>query len=200
MTADTIIAADIRINARWLIPVEPFGEVLEDQAVLLLGDRIEAIVSQREADQSYRAREVINLPNHVVLPGLINMHGHAAMSLFRGLADDLPLMTWLNDHIWPAEGRFVSERFIADGTQLAMAEMLRTGTTCFSDMYFFPEIAAQMARDAGMRAQVCFPLMEMPTAWGSGPDEYLAKGEALLRSGAMIHGCVLPLVPTRPTP
>lgn len=181
MTADTIIAADIRINARWLIPVEPFGEVLEDQAVLLLGDRIEAIVSQREADQSYRAREVINLPNHVVLPGLINMHGHAAMSLFRGLADDLPLMTWLNDHIWPAEGRFVSERFIADGTQLAMAEMLRTGTTCFSDMYFFPEIAAQMARDAGMRAQVCFPLMEMPTAWGSGPDEYLAKGEALLR-------------------
>lgn len=180
MTADTIIAADVRINARWLIPVEPFGEVLEHQAVLLLGDHIEAIVPQHEADQAYRAREVIDLTNHVVLPGLINMHGHAAMTLFRGLADDLPLMTWLNDHIWPAEGRFVSERFIADGTQLAMAEMLRTGTTCFSDMYFFPEVAAQVARDAGMRAQVCFPLMEMPTPWGSGPDEYLAKGAALL--------------------
>ena len=180
MTADTIIAADIRINARWLIPVEPLGQVLEDQALLILGDRIEAIVPQSEADRSYRAREVIDLPHHVVLPGLINMHGHAAMSLFRGLADDLPLMTWLNEHIWPAEGQFVSDRFIADGTQLAMAEMLRTGTTCFSDMYFFPEVAAQMARDAGMRSQICFPLMEMPTPWGSGPAEYLDKGAALL--------------------
>mgnify|MGYP001627829933 FL=1 len=180
MTADTIIAADTRINARWLIPVEPFGEVLEHQAVIILGDRIEAIVSQAEADHAYRTREVIDLPHHVVLPGLINMHGHAAMSLFRGLADDLPLMTWLNEHIWPAEGKFVSERFIADGTQLAMAEMLRTGTTCFSDMYFFPEVAAQVARDAGMRAQICFPLMEMPTPWGSGPTEYLEKGSALL--------------------
>ncbi|MFC4260178.1 TRZ/ATZ family hydrolase [Marinobacter lacisalsi] len=180
MTADTIIAADIRINARWVIPVEPFGEVLDHQAIMVLGDRIEAIVPQTEADQDYRAREVIDLPHHVVLPGLINMHGHAAMSLFRGLADDLPLMTWLNEHIWPAEGRFVSDRFIADGTQLAMAEMLRTGTTCFSDMYFFPEVAAQMAKDVGMRAQVCFPLMEMPTPWGSGPAEYLDKGAALL--------------------
>lgn len=180
MTADTIIAADIRINARWLIPVEPLGQVLEHQAVMILGDRIEAIISQVDADQAYRAREVIDLSHHVVMPGLINMHGHAAMSLFRGLADDLPLMTWLNEHIWPAEGQFVSDRFIADGTQLAMAEMLRTGTTCFSDMYFFPEIAAQMARDAGMRAQICFPLMEMPTPWGSGPAEYLDKGAALL--------------------
>lgn len=181
MIADTITAVDLRINTRWLIPVEPFGEVADHQAVLILGDRIEAIVPQAEADQSYRAREVIDLPHHVVLPGLINMHGHAAMALFRGMADDLPLMTWLNDHIWPAEGRFVSEQFIADGTQLAMAEMLRTGTTCFSDMYFFPEVAAQMARDTGMRAQICSPLMEMPTPWGSGPDEYLAKGEALLK-------------------
>ncbi|MFW5824827.1 MAG: TRZ/ATZ family hydrolase [Marinobacter sp.] len=180
MIADTIVAADLRINARWIIPVETFGQVLEDHALLVLGSRIEAILPQRDADQAYHAREVIDLPSHVVLPGLINMHGHAAMSLFRGLADDLPLMTWLNEHIWPAEGRFVSERFIADGTQLAMAEMLRTGTTCFSDMYFFPEVAAQVAKDAGMRAQVCFPLMEMPTPWGSGPDEYLARGAELL--------------------
>ncbi|SFR78665.1 5-methylthioadenosine/S-adenosylhomocysteine deaminase [Marinobacter daqiaonensis] len=180
MTADTIIAADIRINARWLIPVEPLGVVLENQAVLILGNRLEAIVPQAEADTHFRARETIDLPHHVIVPGLINMHGHAAMSLFRGMADDLPLMTWLNNHIWPAEGAFVSERFIADGTQLAMAEMLRTGTTCFSDMYFFPEVAAQMARDTGMRAQVCFPLMEMPTPWGSGPDEYLAKGRDLI--------------------
>lgn len=181
MTADTITAADIRINARWVIPIEPANAVLEHQAVLVQGERIAAVVSQDEADARYRAKETIDLPNHVILPGLINMHGHAAMSLFRGLADDLPLMTWLNDHIWPAEGAFVNETFVADGTQLAMAEMLRTGTTTFADMYFFPEIVAQLAKDAGMRAQVCFPLLDFPTPWGAGPDEYLTKGEDFIR-------------------
>jgi len=180
MTADTITAADTRINARWLIPVEPFGVVLEHQAVILQGSRIVAVVPQADADQAFRTRETLNLDQHVVLPGLINLHGHTAMSLFRGMADDLPLMTWLNDHIWPAEGRFVSEQFVLDGTRLAMAEMLRTGTTTFSDMYFFPEVTAQAAHDAGMRAQVCFPLMDMPTVWGSGPDEYLRKGADLI--------------------
>lgn len=184
MTADTINAADIRINARWLIPIEPTNTVLDHQAVLIQGDRIAAIVPQHEADEHYRAKEVIDLPTHVVLPGLINTHGHAAMSLFRGMADDLPLMSWLNDHIWPAEGAFISESFIADGTQLAMAEMLRTGTTTFSDMYFFPEIVAQLAHDAGMRAQVCFPLLDFPTPWGSGPDEYLSKGRAFIEQWA----------------
>lgn len=180
MTAETITAADTRINARWLIPVEPFGVVLEHQAVILQGSRILAIVPQAEADQSYRTRETLDLNRHVVLPGLINLHGHTAMSLFRGLADDLPLMTWLNDHIWPAEGKFVSEQFVADGTRLAMAEMLRTGTTTFSDMYFFPEVTAQAAHDTGMRAQICFPLLDMPTVWGSGPEEYLRKGADLI--------------------
>lgn len=182
MTADTITAADIRINARWLIPIEPSGAVLEHQAVIIQGSRIAAILPIPDADREVHAREVIDLPDHVVMPGLINMHGHAAMSLFRGLADDLPLMSWLNDHIWPAEGRFVSEQFIADGTQLAMAEMLRTGTTTFSDMYFFPEIVAQIAHDSGMRAQVCFPLLDFPTVWGAGPEEYLSKGEALINA------------------
>ncbi|MGC8121205.1 TRZ/ATZ family hydrolase [Marinobacter sp. VGCF2001] len=180
MTADTITAADTRINARWLIPVEPFGTVLEHQAVILQGSRILAILPQPEADQHYRTRETLDLHQHVVLPGLINLHGHTAMSLFRGMADDLPLMTWLNEHIWPAEGRFVSEQFVADGTRLAMAEMLRTGTTTFSDMYFFPEITAQAAHDTGMRAQTCFPLMDMPTVWGSGPEDYLHKGADLI--------------------
>lgn len=180
MTAETITAADTRINARWLIPVEPFGVVLEHQAVILQGSRILAIVPQAEADQNYRTRETLDLNQHVVLPGLINLHGHTAMSLFRGLADDLPLMTWLNDHIWPAEGKFVSEQFVADGTRLAMAEMLRTGTTTFSDMYFFPEVTAQAAHDTGIRAQICFPLMDMPTVWGSGPEEYLRKGAGLI--------------------
>jgi 5-methylthioadenosine/S-adenosylhomocysteine deaminase len=141
---------------------------------------------------------VIDLPDHVLLPGLINTHGHAAMSLFRGMADDLPLMTWLNDHIWPAEGAFISEEFIADGTQLAMAEMLRTGTTTFSDMYFFPEIVAQLAHDAGMRAQVCFPLLDFPTPWGSGPEEYLVKGRAFIeqwQDNAFISPAIGPHAP-----
>lgn len=193
MTADTITAADIRINARWLIPVEPANTVLHHQAVIIQGDRIAAIVSQHEADSRFRARETIDLASHVVLPGLINMHGHAAMSLFRGLADDLPLMTWLNDHIWPAEGAHVSESFIADGTQLAMAEMLRTGTTTFSDMYFFPEVAAQLAHDAGMRAQICFPLLDFPTPWGAGPDEYLSKGAAFIEQWQS-NGYIMPAI------
>ncbi|MDX1590140.1 MAG: TRZ/ATZ family hydrolase, partial [Oleiphilaceae bacterium] len=106
-------------------------------------------------------------------------HGHAAMTLLRGFGDDLPLMTWLNDYVWPAESRFVDEDFIADGTQLAMAEMLRSGTTFFSDMYYFPEVVAELAQQQGMRAQVCFPVLDFPTNWGSGPEEYLRKGLAL---------------------
>ena len=184
MTADTITAVDTRINARWLIPVVPVGVVLEHQALLIQGDRIEAIVPQAEADQRYRARETVDLPLHAIMPGLVNAHGHAAMSLFRGMADDLPLMTWLNEHIWPAEGKFNSSEFIADGTRLAIAEMLRTGTTCFSDMYFFPEVAAQVASDIGIRGQICFPVLDFPTPWGSGPDEYLSKGAALAEQWA----------------
>ena len=180
MTADTITAADTRINARWLIPMEPVGQVLDHQAVILRGKRILDILPQKQADHQYRTRETIDLNDHVVLPGLINLHGHTAMSLFRGLADDLPLMTWLNEHIWPAEGKFVSESFVADGSRLAMAEMLRTGTTTFSDMYFFPEVTAQVAHDVGMRAQICFPLLDSPTVWGSGPEDYLRKGADLI--------------------
>lgn len=198
MTADTVTAADLRINARWVLPIEPAGVVLDHHAVIIQGNRILSVLPQAEADQHFRVRETVDLPRHVVLPGLINLHGHAAMTLFRGMADDLPLMTWLNDHIWPAEGSHVSEAFIADGTQLAMAEMLRTGTTLFSDMYFFPEVAAEVARDAGMRAQICFPLMEMPTPWGSGPDEYLAKGRALIdawKGDPLVHIGIGPHAP-----
>lgn len=180
MTAETIIAADTRINARWVIPIEPANQVWHHFAVIMHGSRILAVLPQVEADLYYRTRETLDLPNHVLMPGLINLHSHAAMSLLRGVADDLPLMTWLNDHIWPLENEFVCERFIFDGTQLAMAEMLRTGTTTFSDMYLFPEIAAQCASDVGMRAQICFPLLDYPTCWGSGPQEYLNKGEQLI--------------------
>jgi len=166
---------DTLIFPRWLIPVEPVGRVLTDHALAIAGDRIQAILPAVEARRLQAAR-VVELPHHAVLPGLVNAHGHAAMTLLRGFADDHPLQSWLNEHIWPAEGRWVSEAFVRDGTLLAIAEMLRSGTTCFADMYFFPEQAAQAALETGIRAQLHFPIIEFANAWGSGPDDFLRKG------------------------
>ncbi|MDP5054584.1 MAG: TRZ/ATZ family hydrolase, partial [Congregibacter sp.] len=123
--------------------------------------------------------ERIELPGHAVLPGLINAHGHAAMSLLRGYADDLPLMPWLEKHIWPAEGTHVSEEFVRDGAALAMAEMLLSGTTTFSDMYFFPEVVAALGVKTGMRVQLATPVFDFPTVWGKGADDYISKSLAL---------------------
>ena len=172
-------SVDLMLTARWIIPVQPANRILEDHALVVHSGRIEAILPIDEAHQRYVPKERRNLDRHVLIPGLINTHGHAAMTLLRGFGDDLPLMTWLNDYVWPAESRFVDEDFIADGTQLAMAEMLRSGTTFFSDMYYFPEVVAELAQQQGMRAQVCFPVLDFPTNWGSGPEEYLRKGLAL---------------------
>ncbi len=122
---------------------------------------------------------MLNLPAHVLMPGLINLHTHAAMTLMRGLADDLPLMEWLNDHIWPAEAKHVSPSSCYDGTLLACAEMLRGGITCFNDMYFFPEQAARAALDAGMRAALGMICIEFPTAYASDAQDYLRKGLAV---------------------
>lgn len=172
-------AVDLLISARWVVPVVPAGVVLDEHSVAINGGRIVEILPTTEARRRFNAAEFRDLKDQALFPGLINMHGHAAMSLFRGLADDLPLMTWLNDHIWPAEGRFVDEDFVADGTLLAMAEMLRSGTTCFSDMYFFPDTAAEVAQSHRMRAQVCAPILDFPTNWASAADEYIRKGLAV---------------------
>ena len=152
--------------------------VLKDHAIAIRDGMIDAILPADEA-RKLDAKEQLELPDHAVMPGLINAHGHSAMSLFRGMADDQPLHSWLNDHIWPAEGRWVSEEFVRDGSALAVAEMLRGGTTTFSDMYFFPEVTADVARRAGIRAQLSFPIFDFPSAWGSGPEEYFRKGLAL---------------------
>ena len=167
------------VHARWIVPVEPAGRVLEDHALAIAHGRIVAILPSAEARSRFAAVEEISLPQHVLIPGLVNTHTHAAMTLLRGLADDLPLMQWLQDHIWPAEHRWVSSDFVRDGSELAIAEMLRGGTTCFGDMYFFPEITAQMARQIGMRAVLGMIMFDFPSPWGSGPEEYLAKGLAL---------------------
>jgi len=163
------------IHAKWVIPVSPKDTVLTDHSIAVNEGRIIAILPSREAQRVYQAEQEFSLDKHAVMPGLINAHGHSAMSLFRGLADDLPLIEWLNDHIWPAEGKWISEAFVRDGTELAIAEMIRGGTTCYSDMYFFPDIAAEVANKAGMRAQFCCPVLDFPTVWGSGPDAYIEK-------------------------
>lgn len=169
---------DTLIHARWIIPVEPAG-TLENHSVAISGGRIVDLLPTPQARTIYEADNEVELSEHALIPGLINAHTHAAMSLMRGLADDLPLMDWLNDHIWPAEGRWVGPEFVADGTRLAMAEMLRGGVTCFNDMYFFPDEVAREASHAGMRAVVGLILIDFPTAWAQNADEYLHRGMEL---------------------
>jgi 5-methylthioadenosine/S-adenosylhomocysteine deaminase len=167
------------VHARWIVPVEPAGRVLEDHALAIAHGRIVALCPSAEVRSRFTATEEIHLPRRVLIPGLINAHTHAAMTLLRGVADDLPLEPWLKEHIWPLEGRWVSADFVRDGAELAIAEMLRGGITCFADMYFFPEATAQAVRQAGMRAALGMVMFDWPSPWGSGPQDYLAKGLAL---------------------
>jgi len=170
---------DLIIHARWVVPVDAKNSVLEHHSVIVHDNRIVAIVSQEKAKKSYTADTVQHMDSHCVMPGLINNHAHSAMSLLRGLADDLPLMTWLNDHIWPAEKKWVSDSFVEAGSELAIAEMLRGGTTCFNDMYFFPDATARVVDHTGIRASLGIVVIDFPTAWASDVNEYLHKGQQL---------------------
>lgn len=163
------------INARWVIPVEPANQVLDYHSIAIENGRIHAILPTTEAREQFVAARTVDLPRHALVPGFVNAHTHAAMSLFRGLADDLPLMDWLQDHIWPAEAKWAHEEFIADGTRLAVAEMLRGGTTCFNDMYFFPDVTARVAAQAGIRSVIGLILIDFPSAWAEDTDTYLSK-------------------------
>ncbi|CAM3704017.1 TRZ/ATZ family hydrolase [Parendozoicomonas haliclonae] len=168
-------AIDTLIHARWIIPVDGSQTILEHHTLAIANGRITAILPTDKANH-LKAETVYNLPDHALMPGFINTHGHAAMSLLRGLADDLPIMTWLQDHIWPTETTFVNEDFVYDGTRLAIAEMIRCGTTTFSDNYFFPNAAGQAALEAGMSAQLVFPVMDLATAWAKDEAHYIYKG------------------------
>lgn len=173
------VKIDTLLEARWIIPVEPAGTVLQDHALAIDRGVIQAIVPTEEAQTRFEPAQRIVLHHHALIPGLVNLHTHAAMTLMRGLADDLPLMEWLNNHIWPAETRHVDTGFVFDGTRLACAEMLRAGVTCFNDMYFFPEASVQAVLTSGMRAAVGMITIDFPTAYASDADDYLAKGLAL---------------------
>ena len=185
------------LSARWVVPVEPAGAVLEHHAVAIRDGVIEAVVPAQAGTQ-FADHERVELPGHVLIPGLVNAHTHAAMALMRGLADDLPLMRWLQEHIWPAETKHVSPRFVRDGTALACAEMLRGGITCFNDMYFYPEAALEAALEAGMRVALGLIVIDLPTAYASDPADYLRKGLELRdRHGdnPLVSFCLAPHAP-----
>jgi len=168
---------DTLITARWIITVENDGEVLENHAIAIKDGSIAQIIPAAQSG-TLQARQHIALGNHVVMPGLINLHGHSAMTLLRGLADDKALMDWLNNHIWPAEGKHVRDDFVFDGASLAMAEMIRGGTTTINDMYFYHAAMARAGLASGMRTFVGCSILEFPTNYGSNADDYINKGMA----------------------
>jgi len=192
------IKEKLLLSARWIVPVEPAGAVLEHHAVAVRDGSIEQVLPAGRARAAFPDHELVDLPEHVLIPGLVNAHTHAAMVLMRGLSDDLPLMRWLQEHIWPAETKHISPRFVRDGTALACAEMLRGGITCFNDMYFFPEAALEAALEAGMRVALGLIVIDFPTAYASDPDDYLRKGLELrdrAREQPLASFCFAPHAP-----
>jgi 5-methylthioadenosine/S-adenosylhomocysteine deaminase len=169
-----------------------------DHAVAVRDGKIEAVLPAGEARQRFAEYEQVDLPEHVLIPGLVNAHTHAAMTLMRGLADDLPLMRWLEEHIWPVEKRHVSAEFVRDGTLAACAEMLRGGITCFNDMYFFPEAALESALEAGMRSSHGIIVIEFASAYAADAADYLRKGLELrdrYRDEPLASFCLAPHAP-----
>ncbi len=195
---ESLTAIDTLIDARWIVPVEPERTILPRHSLAIREGKIVALLPTEEAHLRFRPHQHLQLKNHLLIPGLINLHTHAAMTLLRGLADDLPLMDWLHNHIWPAEGRFMSPEFVHDGTLLACAEMLRSGITCFNDMYFYPEAAANAALQAKIRAALGIVTVEFPTPYASDAGDYLNKGLAArdaFRDEALISFTLAPHAP-----
>jgi 5-methylthioadenosine/S-adenosylhomocysteine deaminase len=190
--------ADTLIDARWIIPVDPADTVLEHHSLAISAGAITDIGPTDDLHVRHAGARVIALNDHVLIPGLVNVHTHAAMTLMRGLADDKLLMDWLRNYIWPVETQIVSPAFVHDGALLACAEMLRAGVTCFSDMYFYPEATAQAAVEAGMRAAIGMIVIEMPSPYAGDAHDYLAKGLAVRdanRDEPLLTFCIAPHAP-----
>ena len=164
------------INARWVVPVDATNSVLDHYSIAIADNRIHSILPSVDAASLFPTAKRVNLPTHAITPGFINAHTHAAMTLFRGVAEDFELETWLQQYIWPLEGKWVSPEFVRDGTKIAIAEMIKSGTTCMNDMYFFPEVIGEVAQQTGMRASLGMIVLEFPTAWAKSATEYLDKG------------------------
>lgn len=170
---------DLLIHARWLIPMTGSGNVHEFHSVAIKDQRIVGICASAQARADFHAAEEVQLTEHALIPGLVNAHGHSAMALMRGIADDTPLKEWLEQHIWPLESQFVAREYVYQGASLAIAEMVMSGTTTFADMYFFPDAVGRAAGDAGIRVQLASPVLDFPTVWASNADEYIDKATQL---------------------
>jgi len=193
-----MIDVDTLLHCRWVVPVVPRGLVLENHAVAIDGGRIVEVLPGDLAAERYRGRAEVRLDRHALTPGLVNAHTHAAMALLRGVGDDLPLMRWLAQRIWPLEKALVSPEFVYDGGRLAALEMLRSGTTCASDMYFYPEASARAFRALGMRFVAGIIAIEFPTAYASDAEDYLRKGLAArddLRNDPLVSFTLAPHAP-----
>lgn len=191
-------AIDTLITARWIVPVEPFGQVLTDHAVAIRQGRIVAVEPAARARSRFSAATHIDRATHVLFPGLVNTHTHAAMTLLRGVAEGLPFDGWLREQIWPLEQRWIDAEYVRDGTELAIADMLTSGTTCFADMHLFPEIVAQVASEFRMRGCIGLPVIDAPTVWAGSADEYLEKGLRLhdeYRDDPLITTALAPYAP-----
>lgn len=198
MTNLTPQPCDLLIEAGWVVPVVPHGVVLTDHAVAVSGGRIQAILPIAQARMQYAAKDTVARPEAVLLPGLVNAHTHNPMTLLRGIADDLPLMTWLQQHIWPVEAAMIGPDFVADGTTLAIAEMLRGGTTCANENYFFPDVQAGVYKKYGFRARVGAVIIDFPSAWAASDDEYFDRACQLhdtWRGDALIGTAFAPHAP-----
>ncbi len=170
---------DLLISAGWIITMQSLAEVFKHHAVAVHEGKILEIGPEATLLEIYKPDTHTQLPSHVVIPGLINAHGHASMTLMRGFADDMALDPWLKEKIWPTESAFVNEDFVRTGAELGIAEMLLGGTTTFADMYFFPESVAKVVRDVGMRAQLCSPILDFPTNYAKSADDYIALSTRL---------------------
>ncbi len=179
MPQQSLSHADLLICPRWVVPVEPAGAVLEHHAVVVNGNRIAAVLPREAAASHFRAARVIERPGHILLPGLVNAHTHAASSLLRGGVEDLPARAWLTQYARPAGSRWLGPEFVRDGTRLAMLEMLRNGTTCFNDMYYFPDVVAALAVEHHMRVSVSMIISGQPSAWAQNTDECFDRGVAV---------------------
>ncbi|WP_149193329.1 TRZ/ATZ family hydrolase [Luteimonas suaedae] len=198
MTEATPQPCDLLIEAGHVVPVEPHGVVLDDHAVAVRDGVILAVLPTSEARTRFAPRETVSRPDAALIPGLVNAHAHNPMTLLRGVADDLPLKVWLQQHIWPVEGAVIGPEFVADGVTLAIAEMLRGGTTCVNENYFFPDVQAATYKRYGFRARVGLPVIDFPTAWAKSDDEYFDRAGEVhdqWRGDALIDTAFAPHAP-----
>jgi 5-methylthioadenosine/S-adenosylhomocysteine deaminase len=190
--------ASIIISASWIFTSNAEGELLSDHSIVIKNDKIIDLVPQSKVFDDYEASDIYDLSDYILIPGLINAHTHAAMSIFKGFSDDLPLQDWLNNHIWPAEKKFVNSSFVKDGSVLALSEMLKSGITTFNDMYFFPDATAEAVKELGVRGNIGLVVLDFPTNYAADPEDYLLKGfdfRDKWRNEELITTCIAPHAP-----